>query len=189
MFQGGFKEAGENSATFPEDTEESFDLLIEWIYTGSVRPLKYKTLEVREWNYNVVNAYALAEKLCAFDLADGILESLRLHQRGRGGFFGLGFVQQVYEKTESNSPFRRYATDAQAYVFIADTKPEVDSLWPTKTISNLMASNENFRDDFLARLRTISFSPLVRLPDPREGPICNYHRHGKTEVCPIKKAS
>ncbi|KAH6669005.1 hypothetical protein B0J14DRAFT_488100, partial [Halenospora varia] len=36
MFQGGFQEAQQNSATFSEDTEEAFDLLMGWIYTDSV---------------------------------------------------------------------------------------------------------------------------------------------------------
>lgn len=36
MFKGGFKEATDNKATFPEDSPESFGML-EWVYTGKLR--------------------------------------------------------------------------------------------------------------------------------------------------------
>ncbi|KAF4626405.1 hypothetical protein G7Y89_g11754 [Cudoniella acicularis] len=39
MFEGGFKEAGENSASFPKDTVAAFDALLSWTYTGKLRPL------------------------------------------------------------------------------------------------------------------------------------------------------
>jgi len=42
MFNGGFKEATTNSATFPEDSVEAFDILIEWVYSGKVRSLELK---------------------------------------------------------------------------------------------------------------------------------------------------
>jgi hypothetical protein len=37
MFEGPWKEAGASVATFPEDKKEPFDLLIVWVYTGSIR--------------------------------------------------------------------------------------------------------------------------------------------------------
>src|SRR5258707_183269 len=72
MFKSGFKEATENSANFPEDTPSTFDILSEWLYTGSLRQL-YQSRNhtaagptfVSDWAPQQV--YALADKLCLSD--------------------------------------------------------------------------------------------------------------------------
>lgn len=40
MFKASRKGLSNGSANFPDDHVESFDLLIDWVYTGSLRPLK-----------------------------------------------------------------------------------------------------------------------------------------------------
>lgn len=37
MFADGWKESADNVATFPEDSIESFDILLGWVYTGVLR--------------------------------------------------------------------------------------------------------------------------------------------------------
>ena len=41
MFSGGFKEALEHSATFPEDSPEAFEVVVEWVYTGVLKPQEF----------------------------------------------------------------------------------------------------------------------------------------------------
>jgi hypothetical protein len=79
MFNSSFQEASSNSATFPEDTTESFDLLLEWIYHNSVRPLKAsKTTEIKcEYSLNCYAFYNLARKLCLPHLQDHIIDVKR----------------------------------------------------------------------------------------------------------------
>lgn len=46
MFNGGFNEAHERSATLPEDTPDAFDILLRWVYTGVNMLFKWtKTIE------------------------------------------------------------------------------------------------------------------------------------------------
>jgi len=118
---------------------------------------------------------------------DNIIEVLRSHQAKENEHMGVVSVRLAYEKTDSSSPLRRYLTDSLAYTFMKYKKDT--NLWPTSEISDLMDVRKDFRDDFLARLRTIPFSPPGALPDPRYAPICEYHHHGKEEVCPVKKSS
>lgn len=37
MFNGGWKESTEQIASFPEDTFDSFDVLLEWVYSDQLR--------------------------------------------------------------------------------------------------------------------------------------------------------
>jgi hypothetical protein len=40
LLKDGRKGSSNNSTYFPDDHVESFDLLIDWVYTGAIRPLK-----------------------------------------------------------------------------------------------------------------------------------------------------
>jgi hypothetical protein len=82
MFRGHF-EATMNSATFPEDTPESFDLLVEWVYSGSIRPLVATTPEPgsRRYpqgalSYLFTQFYGLASKIRMPELMDKIMDYL-----------------------------------------------------------------------------------------------------------------
>jgi hypothetical protein len=39
MFNGGFKEASSNLVTFLDNTSDSFDLLLGWVYYSTLREL------------------------------------------------------------------------------------------------------------------------------------------------------
>lgn len=39
MFNGNFVEGSSGEATFPEDSVQAFDLLLEWVYSNTIRPL------------------------------------------------------------------------------------------------------------------------------------------------------
>lgn len=180
-------EAKDNSASFPEDNRESFGLLIEWVYTGTVRPLCYRPAMDRVLAYSVVDFYALAEKMCLSEVMNNIVDSLIAHQLKETELIGLQVLKRAYEKLESNSPLLRYFADSMAYAFIAN-KHE-NNPWPTKEVSRLIGINADVRDDFLTRLRTIPLSGTKpKLPDPRRAAKCEYHHHSNDETCRVEKA-
>jgi hypothetical protein len=82
MFNGGFKEATEQSATMEEDNAQNFGLLINWIYNNklglgpdwnlsSQTPIEHTTAVS-----DVLNFYLLSEKLCLSELTDSIVQIL-----------------------------------------------------------------------------------------------------------------
>lgn len=76
MFNGGFKEAVQNSVTLPEDNPESFDILQCWVYTGVLRPLETTFNENRtSWtsSWDVGYMYNLSDRLCLLSLRDRVL--------------------------------------------------------------------------------------------------------------------
>jgi hypothetical protein len=74
MFSGGFAEATTNSAEFPEDKVQPFDLLLFWVYTNTIRPFKYikdikedtstSSSNTYSYSWNISNFYGIAEKFC-----------------------------------------------------------------------------------------------------------------------------
>ena len=85
MFSGEFKEAKENKATFPEDDPEAFEILIEWVYTGILRPLDHLTdgmgnkIEDKDGFFSLTwkffRTYILANKLCINSLMDMLMSA------------------------------------------------------------------------------------------------------------------
>jgi hypothetical protein len=125
--------------------------------------------------------------MCLFELMDMLMNFLRVHHVSENVFEALYSVQLAYENTDPKSPIRRYLVDCIAFIFAMYKNDEKN--WPTQGISDLLVKNEDFRNDFMAKVRGISVSPSKKLSDPRRTPNCDYHHHGKDEVCPIKKAT
>jgi hypothetical protein len=65
MFKGGFKESLENKTLFPDDDAGSFDLMLEWVYFGKIRPLDvvYGPDVASILSWNPILLYKLAQKL------------------------------------------------------------------------------------------------------------------------------
>ena len=78
MLAGGFKEATENRACFPDDDIETFENLMQWVYSGSLPPFQWvQDIEGEsgefESSWCIGQAYLLLDKLCLFSLADQAL--------------------------------------------------------------------------------------------------------------------
>lgn len=112
MFKGEFKEARENSATFPEDCADAFDLLMVWIYTKDL-PDMHEASEDKTLNERLLHArcqlYALAEKIGLPELADYTINKLVLDSETNDSYFqpSAETVHLVYRITRYDSPLRR----------------------------------------------------------------------------------
>ncbi|TEY69492.1 hypothetical protein BOTCAL_0115g00120 [Botryotinia calthae] len=107
MFNGGFKEATDGSASFPEDFPEAFDILVEWVYSVNLRWFDIGTATTgASWNF--LKFYSLVEKICLTQLADSALDMYRKSCRNKSHVFeSLVYVQEVYSFTSSQSGLRR----------------------------------------------------------------------------------
>jgi hypothetical protein len=177
MFKGGFKEATEDQATFPEDLAESFDLLLGWVYHNSIRPPVTSRVEgttntsVQSWS--ATNFYVLAEKLCLPGLQDQIVNEYMDCMSQENIVPGVVRIRSIYSTTPAGNPFRKFA--ARSFHWTVDPSSKLDNtFWPTADLA----------EDILTLLRT-----GVKASDPRKLPRCEFHCHGKDEPCPTKKGS
>ncbi|TVY42483.1 hypothetical protein LSUB1_G003275 [Lachnellula subtilissima] len=181
MFKSGFKEASENTATFPEDPPESFEILLEWVYSGKLRPSVQvntsATNQSIEWD--CVTMYTLADKLCLSSLKDEILDSIRASHRKYNLLFTISETADNYDQMSEKSTLRAYALDTLLYTF--STQRNVSG-WPTSELKDALVGNADLCTDFLTKLRdNLFFNRRVR--DPRDGKNCDYHSHGKDAEC------
>ena len=185
MFSGRFKEASETSASFPEDSVQSFDLLLTWVYYRKIRKveLKPKVGKVREICWNWINFYSLAEKFCIDELMDLILDTIRALDRVSNTLPKCSNVSLLYSKTSSGSPARKYV--ALALQYIIQTGSAFEKGWPTADIQVLL-KDDDICSNVLELMRKQNGNPLT---DPRVLPNCDFHHHGGDEPCPVGHGS
>ncbi|KAF7956584.1 hypothetical protein EAE96_003918 [Botrytis aclada] len=182
MFDGPWIESANNSATFPEDTVESFDLLVGWVYSGSLRPLQEDTKVNDRLGWDTFDLYVLCEKFCLVEVMDEIMDAVRTYERTRGLFMGVKEMVMAYVMSQDGSKYRLYALNSLLHVF---SRRGFEEEWKTPEISRAM-KNEVLCKDFLEALRD-QVCAGIRAEDPRFGNNCVYHTHNPDEECTQKQ--
>ncbi|TGO34766.1 hypothetical protein BHYA_0183g00180 [Botrytis hyacinthi] len=183
MFNGGFIEAKENSAKFPEDGPESFDILIEWVYSGYIRFYEVGVSDSPE-SWNFIRFYALAEKLGLTQLEDHALDLYRQSSKVKNATFDMSWATKAYEITPQGSALRRYAI--QVLVWRFHTQEDSDFNVNDHFIQTMESDHDLFTDFMLALRKHVK---VVTPTDPRiidpQIPVtrCEYHGHTKDEDC------
>ncbi|CCD46189.1 hypothetical protein BofuT4_P117390.1 [Botrytis cinerea T4] len=185
MFNGGFKEAKDGSASFPEDFPEAFDILIEWVYSGNLRWFDIGTATTgASWNF--LKFYSLVEKICLTRLADFALDIYRKScQKKNHVFESPAYVQEVYSFTSSQSGLRRLFIQQLVWRFQTqeDSKENANDLFILA-----MRSNDEIFTDFMFELRKhvkVAVPKDPRVLDPNN--LCEYHSHIREEDCYFSK--
>ncbi|KAM3068033.1 hypothetical protein ACMFMG_011081 [Clarireedia jacksonii] len=183
MFNGGFIEAKELEASFPDDLPQAFDIVVEWVYVGKLRHLSSKaTPNFSSWN--AFDVYMLADKLCLDVLKDAVIDLYREWLPKQSAPDYLPRTVECYKKIPAGAPFRRFICDDLHYIIVQERDSKHISVDFVKCTQSLMTGNEDFFFDLLKRfmMRPDSW----RLEDPRTRPSCEYHHHEKDAPCARK---
>ena len=177
MFKGGFQEAADNAAKFPEDDPQSFDVLLGWVYEGDLRSLNTKGQEdepLLSWSPGKL--YALSDKLCLPELMDKIMDMQREWGRDHERFIPHEEAVQGYELSTAGSPYREYLATCCAFAIV---KLEENS-WRIEDLSDLLAKAPDLNLEVMKILREAKGD--VYDPDAEED--CDFHTHEKDIPCP-----
>lgn len=181
MFKNEWQEASSNTATFPEDTVESFDLLLGWIYSAPMPPLKTKPGPVRVQSWNFVLFFALASKLCLPRLMDRLMDIGRSYHQEENLMYDLPSVQLIYKVCPENSTLRIYAIRSLHYMFLnGRTNDKFESSSPAK-VQEVLHADKDLCQDFLKLLQENPFQPVSH---PKTADKCEFHCHEKADKCP-----
>jgi len=183
MFNGGFSEASDNSAAFPEDDPRSFDLLIEWVYTGTVRHLHcYDNKGYSAVTWDAFLLYKLADKLCINTLMDQVMNAYILFNKTTGGIPSIECMGVAYDSSPQGSRLRKYICWALHFAMTELHTDVEKQRWKVDEVIRVFKNNEDLAIDFFKALQ--DQEPSVRVKDPREVPPCTFHHHAEGEECP-----
>lgn len=121
MFKDGdFVESYTKSATFPEDEPESFDLLLGWVYHGSIKvPAAIRDDRGDPELSRVPNSlYKLAKKICLPQLQDQVVDILRDSDRQTYCLSSTDTILNAYSETRKKSGLHRYYAQSLAFILV-----------------------------------------------------------------------
>lgn len=109
---GRFKEAHEGSMELPEDDVDAFENFVQWMY-GT--PVSTEILFI-----NIVEIFALAEKLCVTRLKNDVVDALihKIHTEHVAP--GIENIAYLYDHVPRGSPIRKMMVDCYTWYISFD---------------------------------------------------------------------
>ncbi|KAN0095043.1 hypothetical protein V8E51_015754 [Hyaloscypha variabilis] len=192
MLSGGFKEAAENSAKFPEEDIEAFKNLMQWVYSGTLPRFRWvQDLEGEDGEFEsswcIGQTYLLLDKFCLFSLADQALTDFITATAEMSIVPDFGLIQSLYELAPQGSPLRKLAL--QYFHFAMNgQKPEevVASNWDMAEVKDGFLKNGEFLFGYLKLMHQHNNQQMVQ--DPGQMPMCAFHHHAEGEPCSVNPA-
>jgi hypothetical protein len=187
MFTGGFKECSEGIGTFPEDNPRSFDILIQWVYSGSLPALTFAPNSDGNWmeSFNVTDLYVLLDKICLPKLMDKLLDAVIENATKHKFLLYLPFMDSTYAKNREGTSLRRYVLYTFHYIMNGLPRNEVTlKNWPTSSLQELTVKHPSLWKDYLELARNGPVGKAAK--DPRLMPRCVFHQHEENEECSLK---
>lgn len=179
MFSSNFVEGFELKAYFPEDSPQTFDLLLDWVYSGTLRLFADQKACLNEWE--TISFYLLMDKLRLPGLMDqtmDVFSNLLIKQKLLPRFPS---VELVYENSTALLPLRRFLAQCAYYIVAGLRQDNAKEIWPTVSLMEIMSAHEDFAVDFFDLMR--SHTPCTMPQDPRNFPKCRFHCHEYNEPC------
>lgn len=182
MFNGGFKEAQDQSATFPEDSLDDFELLIEWVYTGSYPQFEGEYPATMAPAF--MGVYCLAEKLCLPALADYSMTSLRNQYLKTAHYPSMDIIEIAYTRSAPGSSLRRYI--ARSVHHAIKKSPDTSQDYSPESLSVFLARFPELLEDVIVLMRDMELVERAAgcddlLKSPRFMLICDFHQHARDE--------
>jgi hypothetical protein len=189
MFFGGFKEATENSAEFPDDDVQAFDILIQWVYSGIVPPFKWipdpdAGEGCWESSWSLLKTYLLMDKFCLFTVGDQLLTNFLIELARQHIVSDFDMIDDIYEQAPEDSPLRKFALYSFYHTMNVLSKNDTaKSAWKMEEVKGGLMKNGDLLLDYLK----LSQQHDIRDPieAPTHMPICTFHRHTDDEPCTI----
>jgi hypothetical protein len=191
MFTGGFKEASDNIAHFPEDDIDAWELLVQWLYQGRLTPLilspnrdksEIAALEKR------VKLYCLAETYGITLLMDSTIDTLAQIYKVGTRTPDLSTFRYAYAHTLEQSPLR--ALMSRWFYHLLVTRDDAHpTRYGTETMFGLAMEQPDLVHDLFELMRGQMASVPAGVMDPASVDLCTYHQHTLLDepVCPNKK--
>ena len=194
MFKGGgFKEAREELGTFPEDSADAFELLLEWIYTGSFHSIDRDADEplLTTMVHARIQLYGLAEKICLSNLADYTMTRLVAIAQDPSPLNPptAEIVRIAYDITAHGSPLRKFVS---MWLYFSMRDEQQCRASTAHHVSIVLAGGGvEVVGDVIAHLRNDDHDQLLTFHEKIDGVLvnpdyplmCDFHTHAKDEEC------
>jgi len=186
MFSCDSKEVIQSTASFPEDSNEAFEVMFEWVYTGSLPTLDGNPersvggSHISAWD--TVATYKLVNKLRCIPFMDAVMSKCIKNHRSHSTFPSMKAIGKIYDQLPQGAIYRKYASMTLHYVISEHRSNEVMKHWPTSELHELLLAKPDLALDLLKLSR--DQEPGQHVKNPKKLiPICTFHVHGVDDPC------
>jgi hypothetical protein len=180
MFSNDFKEAHNKEAILKEEDVDTFNLFVEWLYMGHLRPVDI-TKHTAESGplLNRIKLYCFADKYCISDLMDYAITSCISNYDLHNRLPGAPAARYVYSNTPTGSHMRKYIALTFHYIIKCCSA----DVWATEDISKVMQECPDLLLDVLRLMREGGSALPQKLGGLTK---CAFHAHEDTpRFCPF----
>lgn len=170
-FKGHFKEAETQELALPDDTVESFELLVGWLYGAPVMSVPSEA-DLPAYFDLVV----LAKKLCLEHLQNETMDHILKFYRLCSPNVTAHTIRSIYEKTSAEDPLRRLILGQKAWTACSDGITVFDD----SEYHDFLEVGGEIAIDFTSWLARFYKDDNLH---PRGESNCSYHKHHYTPVC------
>ncbi|GAB7332412.1 hypothetical protein MBLNU13_g04222t1 [Cladosporium sp. NU13] len=177
------KRKGEDNANeleLPDDDPRGFELLVKWLYQGSLEDVSGMT-DMEKYDHAVAcnKLYVLCDKFDMVQLKNIAMDRYRRQLNEAQLVPDPDEINEIYRAASARSPFRRLMTNIAARQIM---DPEVDK--DAESYRKCFESNPDFAVEMINSIRALSGGVLFN--DPTEGDACDYHDHSNGQKCHTK---
>ena len=171
-FNGEFKEGKSGELRLPEETPDSFDLFVHWLYRGS-----FFGLNDPERRYNYLSVYTMGVKWFIPELQDKVCDEMRTfwYMYGIPDSF---FFQELYKNTSPGCKLRQYFVKKFISYAIYEDHPA--------NVNDILELNEELAVDVAKEtFKNLSMTAKLESDLPRVELLsrCSFHIHGSDAGC------
>ncbi|KAL5316642.1 hypothetical protein ACEPPN_015691 [Leptodophora sp. 'Broadleaf-Isolate-01'] len=181
MFSGNFAEGQIGEALLPEDDPKAFDMFASWLYRSTVKDLGHEPGDF-------IDLFAFAEKYGIVCLMDSTMDSFIGFLIKKKTRPGINHFPRAYARTHYGSKLRLFLSRIWAYGVLNE---DDNGKWASSTLVPTGEKAQEILIDGMTQLRGLNQSKSRNgkklLENPKLAPLCDYHQHGKDEVCPYAK--
>ncbi len=181
--QHEFEEAASKRIQLPDDEPIAVCTFIEWVYTG---PINLDDMPLPK----LPSIYAFADKVCAEEYCNTLLDSTRAFLRKKNMYLNVGPLKELYRRNLRHKQLTSFAIEDMVHTIIAQTKVNSST---GKDLRLRAVHQENLTEisdvpelaeDVMKLFLSFHTQPFSR-PDSREG--CCYHEHTEGTSCSPKE--
>lgn len=177
-FEGHFKEFEADELALPEDSVESFELLVGWLYGAPLMSIPSEDAFPAYLDLNI-----LAGKLCLEHLQNETMDRILRYYRTSSPKVTPNTIRSVCENTAKGDPLRRLIMLYAGWTIVSSELRFLDSNDSSLIEGGGAVAVEFTRIVIECYAKTRCDRVRITNMDPRTRSNCWYHRHSSTPKC------
>jgi hypothetical protein len=161
---------GKNEYTFPEDMQDTIELLLEWCYKQAL-PKANKDSSTPQHCYSRIKLYCFASRYEHVELMNDSMDFLLGYLQMNRPRWDVSWATYAYNNTNRGSPLRDLLSKWLMNKFFSSTTGD-KGRWTTDAFTEAVYGDPDLLRDVMAHMRSL---PDVNFPNPKKDSPAIYH--------------